>query len=365
MRMRMWMAGIATLLVAAMVALAVPASATTGSVVARCGAVLTKNAYLASDLSCRGDALTLRGNVVLDLRGHRLTAKGGTAVTVTGDGSPTVRNGRISESSTGLAAAEEQSDTGLPARTINVRGVLFAWNGLGINASGTNGMFQNRYTDVDVKDSHFHRNGSGIAGVFTGMFTVSGSSFTNNDRGVHIDTGGVSVTRSYFGNNTSEAFGCEEAQCSLTDSRVENSTTGVSVRTSPLVLRRTTITGATTAVSAVVGFGLELTSNTFARNTTGVDLTLSAATLTGNTFTDNTTGFTASSQDSDFVATLVNNRFVHNTDGVFTTEAGVALKGNRAVRNSGWAFYAPNGTDLGGNTQVSTGHRPPCAGVAC
>jgi hypothetical protein len=363
--MRRTAAGLGLVLAAGLAIVPLSAGAATKAVAATCGAVLTTNAYLKKDLTCRGDALTLKGGVVLDLRGHQLTARNGAAVTFAGGGRPTVTGGRITDSGTGLRVADEQSDDPQPTRHVKVVRVGFARNQTAIEASGTSSFFGGRTTDVDVIDSHFHRNGDAIAGVFTGTFTVAGSSFTNNRRGVHIDTGGVAVTRSYFGNNTDEGFGCEEAQCSLTDSRLENNPIGVSVRTSPLTLRRTTITGSATAVSVIVGFGLQLSDNTFARNTTGVDLTLGSATLTKNTFTDNTTGFTASSQDDDFVATLVGNRFVHNTDGVYTDEAGVALEANRAVRNTRWAFYAPHATDLGGNTQSSTGHRPPCAGVVC
>ena len=363
--MRKTATGLGLILAAGLAVVPLSAEAGTKAVVATCGAVLTQNAYLNRDLSCSGDALTLKGTVVLDLRGHRLTARGGAAVTFTGAGNPTVTGGAINDSATGLRAADEESDEPLQSRHVRVVRVGFARNETALQASGTSSVFGGRTTDVDVIDSHFHRNGDAIAGVFTGPFTVTGSSFTNNRRGVHIDTGSISVTRSYLGNNTDEGFGCEEAQCSLTDSRLENNPIGVSIRTSPLTLRRTTITGSVTALSVVVGFGLAVSVNSFARNTTGVDLTLASATLTKNTFTDNTTGFTAASQEDGFVATLVGNRFVHNTDGVYTEEAGVALKDNRAVRNTGWAFYAPNATDLGGNTQSSTGHRPPCAGVVC
>ena len=61
--------------------------------------MLSTNAYLEADLSCRADkGLTLAGDITLDLRSHQLIGTGteeGTAISVQSASTPQVKNGRI------------------------------------------------------------------------------------------------------------------------------------------------------------------------------------------------------------------------------------------------------------------------------
>lgn len=342
-------------------ALAAPSAAGTEPVTVACGQVITEDIRLKADLICAGDGVTLQGDLVFDLRGHRITATGGSAITVVGDGSPTIERGRITDSQTGLAFALEDTDEFLPARSVTVTNVTFARNRIGIAAPHTGGPSR-RVTETTVVKSRFQANTQGIRGG--GPVTVRRSSFTNNVAAIRIDVGEVTVSRSHFADNNG-AISCLEAnQCRISDSRLVNNTVGISSGGYSLRIERTKISGSQTAVSAVLVHPV-LTDNLIYDNTTGVHLYYAEGTLTGNRFLRNRTGFTATHAYEWGGATLTQNTFVDNGDGIFTESGNVRLGRNLAVHNERWGIYAPNATDLGGNRARANGQSPQCVGVIC
>jgi hypothetical protein len=302
----------------------------------------------------------LQGTVVFNLRGHRITATTGPAIRVRVDGSPTIKNGSVTDSRVGLEIAGDDSDIPLPPRTVTVSNLLLAHNHFGITApyiGGTN----RQVTHVAVVRSRFDANWEGARGG--GPIEVWRSSFTNNGSGIHVDTGELIVKRSYFADNQG-AISCYEAnRCSISDSRLVNNAWGLSSGGWLVRMERTKISGSKTAVS--VGRGsVTLMHNRIYDNQTGVDVGYAAATLIGNRFLRNQTGFTTLNNQSS-VGSLTRNTFVRNGDGIFTESPSIELGGNLALRNGNWGIYAPNATDLGGNRAHANGLSPQCVGVIC
>jgi hypothetical protein len=338
-------------------------------VAANCGAVLTSDAYLADDLYCSGNAVTLTGDLVFDLRGHKLTAYQGTAVTVTGDGSPTIRNGRIADSGTGLAAPpeDEAQERALPPRSIRIANITFARNRVALDINGTRPLFvAARLSTISVWKSRFRGNSGAITGNSSGPLTVRRSIFTDNGGGISLDGGSMRADRLTMLRNE-EALNCVETNpCALTRSSLRKNGTGIRVQLSQLSLWRTRISGSDTAVSAVNLGYVRATRSTFDRNRVAVDLGFSPAVLKNNSFYRNTTGFTADFLGVEGVeARLIRNRFSKNRDGIFTESVAVFLQQNRSFRNRRWGIYAPKATDLGGNQAFGNGQSPQCVGVAC
>ena len=344
--------------VAALVVTATPAHAATPRQAAVCGAVLTTDAYLRSDLTCSGPGLTLSGDVTLDLRGHRLRGSTGAAVTVTGPSAVSITNGRIEGWTTGVTTSGSDDDD--PVRSVRVSKVTFRDNERAVNLSGRFGTA----TSFIVTRSRFVGNAEGVAGVFTGDVRIHRSKFVENNRAVGVDSGSLTLTRSrLFGNGS--AVDCQESGCQLTKNHFTDNATGISVRTSGAtvignVLRRNGV-----GFTGFVAFNSDLKRNRFIRNTTGVELTTSAATLTSNVFVKNKTGFTASAETESYVAVLKRNRFVRNRDGIYVTDGGVSLGANRAIANKRYGIFAPGAVDLGNNRARGNGHSPQCVGVVC
>lgn len=329
-------------------------------VAATCGAVLSTNAYLEADLSCRADkGLTLAGDITLDLRSHQLIGTGteeGTAISVQSASTPQVKNGRIQGWGAGITFSIPD-DAGNASGTATLTNVTFVKNDAGVAAGGGG--------DYDIKNSRFVGNRSGIGGVFTGKITVTASSFQGNDTGARMDTATLSVTKSRFDHNGT-GVSCEEAACTLKTSTFTHNGTAISTRTFGVIAIENVISNNAVGLDAFVALGHNLSYNAFTNNKTGVNFTTSGGTLTWNAFSGNDVGFTSSGdEEPDFSATLDHNIFVRNGDGIHVEDGGNSLKANTAGRNTGWGIYAPGSTDLGGNRAFGNGNSPQCVGVTC
>jgi hypothetical protein len=85
-------------LVALVVFPAQPAAASTKAAAPACGTVVTQDLRLGADLTCAGDALVVdgAGTITVDLKGHRVTSTGGTALAVRNSTHVTVKSGGAS-----------------------------------------------------------------------------------------------------------------------------------------------------------------------------------------------------------------------------------------------------------------------------
>ena len=108
---------LATCLVLVLAGLLVPtvAHAAAPVAVATCGAVLTTDAYLSTDLTCPGpNGLSIGANITLDLRHHKLTGPGSTTSGAAGiailDGfSVQLSNGTVQKWGTGIGFIERMT----------------------------------------------------------------------------------------------------------------------------------------------------------------------------------------------------------------------------------------------------------------
>lgn len=332
-------------------------------VAAHCGAMLSTDAFLAADLSCpAGNGLTLTGSVTLDLRSHRLIGPGssGTGITVQSESSPRIQNGSIN----GWAAGVTNTPIELEQRafgTATLNAVTFTGNTAGISAYGA---LPDQGPNYLVRNSRFERNRSGLAGLFTGLITVSGSSFHKNGTGLHVDTGSMSISKSRFDANGT-GVDCYEAYCTLQASSLANNQTAVAATTFGITATGNVIRGNTIGLGVSTGLVSNVSHNTFAGNKTGVSFYAAGGTVARNSFTGNEVGFTSSSAGDPFTAELDRNVFTGNGDGIYITDQGISLKRNIAAHNSRWGIYAPQSTDLGGNKAFGNGHTPQCVGVIC
>jgi hypothetical protein len=332
----------AVLAIATMAILA-PLPAEAADSVATCGALLTHDAHLATDLICPGEGVKMAGGTRLDLRGHSLTGSGsGTAVAVTGRRSVTVTNGRIAHWGIGVADSPDFQNDDQPDRVVTISTVRFADNGTAVDTSSQLGPFGPTVT-FTIARSTFTHNGTGVSGLFSSPTTIAGSVFTDNDAGVQMNTSGVRISHSRFERNQ-EAASCDESFCEVRWSRFE---------------------GNTTAISVWDVAGLSLDHSTLRRNDVAVSVDMSEATVTGNLFVQNGLGITTSMMVDSSQATLTANLFLRNRDGISTTEPAIRLRGNVAAFNRQHGIYAPLATDLGGNRAYRNRISPQCTGVRC
>jgi parallel beta-helix repeat protein len=349
----------AGLLTAAPAAAAVPGKIS-------CAAVIAANALLTSDLTCTTGGLTLAGNAVLDLGGHRLIGSGGTGITFSGTGSPRVQNGTIEGWDAGIAAADRSDDVDRSVRLVNVSRITFSDNRTGLEASETGSLPSIAQTNFALTQVRFEGNSSGISGVYTGHVYVNQSVFVDNQIGIGLDSGTVKVVGSTLkGNGT--ALLCGEAACSLVQDQLTQNLRAVDVSAyGSATLTGNTIRGSDVAFAANSTVINDLTGNRFLRNKTAIQLTMSGATVTANEFIGNDLGFTSiGGQPPEFVATLSRNTFFLNADGIHITDGGTKLSDNKATWNKSWGIYAPHATDLGSNSAYGNGRSPQCVGVAC
>jgi hypothetical protein len=347
-----------------------PASAATA---VGCGDTVTGDVYLRADLTCPGSGITVTGDSRVDLRGHRLTGtRGSVGITILGAGEVRVSNGRLSGWRTGIESGPPSDDPDPNAElgSAVVDRVSFSDNQVGVDGSGPF-LGSGRSRDLLVTRSSFTGNSTGVGHVF-GTLRVETSTFTGNGRAARSVTGSLSLRNSVLTGNE-VGLVCDETDCLLERSILRDNATGVSSRTFGATLRHNTFVGSTVAYASDFDWtGAEVTGNSFAGNGTGVLVGVSSrVTLTRNVFTRNTSAIISTDSapegepdDLPTTATLTGNRFHRNQDAVFL-HILAELKDNSAVRNTGWGIFAPNATDLGGNTARGNGRSPQCTGVVC
>lgn len=346
-------------LAAAGTLVAVPAEATS-TPVPGCGATLTTDSRLTADLTCpSGDGLVLGEGVTLDLNGHTLTGSAGaTAVIAPPLGDVTVRNGTIADWGFGLRTRVDDEIGG----TLTVWAMTFRGNREGLQTDGRLGSTGKVH---DVDRSTFIENGVGLDG-FYGDATIRRSRFTANNTAIDVTTGGITLEKSRVDGNRRGIF-CDESDCVVRRSTLVNNETAIGSATYSPHVFDSILRGNDTAVFSG-GRGGRLERNRFLDNGTGVALRFSSATLRDNVFRDNELGFTIIAQDSgedEPPALLIGNRFVHNGDAIMFEAPRVSLQDNVTHHNKRWGIYAPNATDLGGNTAWGNGYEPQCVGVLC
>jgi copper-binding protein NosD len=343
-----------------------PMSAAQAVAPVRCGAVLTASTSLARNLTCAsGVGLTLKGNITLDLRGHRLIGPGKSApafaaslgIALSESGTPRVQNGTIQ--GWGIGTGPSDDNGGLSAAVISH--VTYADDGSGLSGVGST---------FTVADSRFLRNADkGITGLST-FATVRRSLFMYNGRAINLSDGGaVTLSWSIVAHNEI-GVSCQEVGCTLTYNSLRYNTTAVAAFFARGKISRNDIRGNhigfTTTFDPDPGYAHELSENLIRDNASGVLVSdLGTAYVHDNMFVGNGVGFGVPATGPAPTALLARNLFVRNHDGVLARAAGTSLKGNRAVANLRWGIYAVGAKDLGGNVAYRNGQRQQCAGVVC
>jgi hypothetical protein len=332
-------------------------TATTTTVVATCGQVLTTDARLDRDLICpAGDGLILTGDLTLDLDGHRLVGPGhtlGTAVSVPGPWSVTIVDGTIESWALGTSTVADWSDRS----DIVVRDVMYRGTGTGINAMNA---------AVDVASSRFVDNGGGIT-AFQAMFTVSGSTFEGNGTAAHAGAGGLDLSRVRMVDNHTAAS-CSDGGCWMDRVYLRGNQVGLTVDLSGGTITRSTFSD--NEVGATLGFGTNLTieRNTLRDNHIAISSgSHNHSTVRDNRFVGNATAITNQVDDPDAAGSPIfeRNTLLRNGDAIRLRVTGARLGDNLAVGNTGWGIFAEDAIDLGGNRAWRNGTDPQCVGVVC
>ncbi len=328
-----------------------------------CGAVLTADAYLKTDLTCPGpNGVTIGANITLDLRGHKISGPGSAASNSAGVGirsGLTVHlvNGTVQKWGTGIGFIDSDDD---PARvSATVSHVSFTSNLFGASLGP--------YEIFSFTNSRFLNNARGITSSWYGQATVRASIFRGNQTGAYIDDSGLTMTTSIVEHN-GIGLSCTEAGCHLDRNAIRNNNTGVSIGfIGSYTMTKNVISGNTVGVDSGGFTAADFRYNTFVRNKTGLNLSDSFGTIYRNSFIGNGVGLTSSNESNDVFgsATIEQNVARFNGDGFLITGVGDQLKSNTATRNHRWGINAPKAVDLGGNKASGNGNNPQCVGVVC
>lgn len=355
---------LATCVVLVLAGLLVPsvADAAPPVAVARCGAVLTTDAYLTTDLTCPGPiGLSIGANIALDLRHHKLTGPGSAGSSAAGIGildgfSLKLSNGTVQKWGTGIGFIETGDSPASGSATVT--DVSFVSNGTGA-AGGVS-------STLAFTRTRFVNNGTGMAGGWMGSATVRNSIFRGNQYGVSVDDSALTLTNSIVDRNHTGVY-CYEAYCHLNGNVIRNNTIGATNGfIGSFVMTKNLISGNDVGVTSGGYSFVDLSYNAFVRNKTGLDLSDGFGTIYRNAFTRNGVGLASTNYSDPFaVATIEQNVAFFNGDGFAVTGVGDQLKANTANHNHRWGINAPNAIDLGGNRASGNGTDPQCVGVVC
>jgi len=321
----------------------------------RCGATLTQDTTLTSDLVCaEGDGLRLVGPVTLDLAGHTIRGPGtqtGTGVLFDNAANQVVHGGTIEGWGSALAGGNDFPDGTVVPSTLS--SLVLRGNAAGITA----------YTaELDVSRTRFVDNGTGLHVALWADVRVDRSTFARNDLAVHSGAQ-VSVADSSFVDNGT-ALNALDGGIEATSCRFARNATTAREDFGALVLTGSTITDSEVGVTGTIMGYVVLTSNTFRRNVVAVDV-VDTMTLRRNDFVGNDTAVRAvDPNDVGATADLDGDTFRRNGDAVHAT-AFARIANVTAVRNTGWGIYAPAAADGGGNVARGNGNEPQCVGVVC
>ncbi len=352
---------LATCVILVLLGLHVPtvADAATRVAVASCGAVLTTDAYLTTDLTCPGpNGLSIGENITLDLRHHTLTGpgSGGVGIGILDGFSVQLSNGTVRKWGTGIGFIETGDSPASGSATVS--GVSFISNGTGA-AGGVS-------STLAFTRTRFVNNETGMAGRWMGSATVSNSIFRGNQSGASVDDSALTLTNSIVDRNETGVY-CYDASCHLNGNVIRNNTIGATNGfIGSFVMTRNLISGNDVGVTSGGYSFVDLSYNAFVRNKTGLDLSYGFGTIYRNAFTRNGVGLASTNySDPSAVATIEQNVAFFNGDGFAVTGVGDQLKANIANQNHRWGINAPNAIDLGGNRASGNGNGPQCVGVVC
>lgn len=342
-----------------------PALAVTPPPPITCGSVITTSTHLTTDLTCTDQGITLRGDAMLDLRGHRLSGTSGTGITVVkADGSTAgVKNGSVEGWTTGLALKSVEGDEFSSVIKVSASRMTFRHNtSARINAS-TDSYYGSGWS-VFVGDSSFAHNGVGVSGSFAAPVTVKSSRFVDNGGGIDIDTGYLNLSGSYLRNN-GFAVGCTEAGCWLSRNELVHNGVAIFASYFGATLLHNVISDNDRGYGAFASGDSAVFGNVFERNKTAVDLDVSSGTLTSNRFLRNGTGVVTEDGQNGEPLVLKRNLFLINGNAMYLPDGGTSLQSNSAFNNTGWGLFAPGAIDLGGNKARGNKRLPQCVGVVC
>ncbi|MFC8193319.1 right-handed parallel beta-helix repeat-containing protein [Cellulomonas sp. NPDC057328] len=337
-------------LAAAVVLVAPPASAAPPQ--PACGDTLTVDTALRADLTCAaGPGLRLAAGVTLDLRGHTLRGPGdGVGVEVASAGAVGVRNGTVTGWGVGLRTyGVEGTGTG----PLTVDRMRFRDNGDGLDVSATQlGEWAKPTTimrstitgssDTAVEaawsvpvtidrttlaDNRFGLRADG------GDTVVTGSRLLRHEQAISIYEGSVNVRDTSFDDNATGITAASVAVVTVADSRFTGSGTAVDGTWAFLDVAGSRFTANTTAV-VIGGYGASVDGSTFRANGTGVTLGTPSATgsVTGNVFRLNGDGIRLEPGDAGIE---VGGNDVRRSTGWGIYAPGVTDLGGNVARGNG------------------------------
>lgn len=299
-----------------------------------CGETVSESVTLTEDLNCAGEMLTLAGEgTVIDLGGHSI---GGASVLVTGSG-VTVRSGSIDATSAASGSAVfVASGARLDLAGVQVTG-----------AAEQTGVLVDFGAHADVVKSRFQGLGVAVDLFGRGPNSVTGSVFTGNRVGVHVDRSGNEIRGNVFDRNAVgvHIYGLADAAASV-NRNIFAGQTETAVRVRSAVDPRVTGVGGEVAGNWIIasrGPGIEIAA---------VELAAPLALhVSGNVIAFNGSG----GPDRDGL----------RATGDRASLAGVTVSGNYALMNRGRGIDAPGVADGGGNVAFLNRLRPQCVGVVC
>ncbi len=364
-------------LLALVVVPAQPASAAGAKASApACGTVVTQNLRLGADLTCAGDALVVdgAGTITVDLKGHRVTSTGGTALTVRNSTHVTVKGGSASsltaESAVelrNLALGRLDFEAPVDARRIAVSGPTTGQRHDGatsfrssrLDTVALHGVLDAVFRDnvirsLSMADAHrtlVRGNTAGSVSLLqSDEVTVANNRVqrigASQSRGLHAV--GNQVTGTGTGNGISLSFVEPGAQGTLVArNTVRGAGTGIAVTQ---LLGDATISGNVVKGNAVAGL-------------TAANLLAGSLSVTGNTFMRN--GFASTAVDSG--GRTINDG-VHIVLSSDRPSATARLARNASMSNTGFGFevVAPAGQfDNGGGNVAKRNGEGGCWGLTC
>jgi hypothetical protein len=350
----------------ASVVLAPPASA--APVAVSCGDIVTGEAYLAADLTCAGDGLTLVGDVTLDLAGHTLAGDGtGTALRLALDATQSVRGGRIEGWGTTASVVLPADETGLYGE-YSFSDLVLTGNGTVLDTS-VDALLSGHAASFRYSGATFTDNGVVFTGVWGGGVEVASSWFAGNGTVADLDSWGLVIDGSHLEGNDVVLGHAVEAIAwirgsVLVDNRVVSQGGD---RFSSVILLNSDISGSDT-VLAPSDVDVRIAGNLVRDNDVALAVGGGSGDVYDNTFRGNRLALSADpGPDEVWIPSLVvtGNTFRGNVDAVVTQGPRTELGSNTVHQNSGRGIYAPGATDLGGNRAWGNGVSPQCTGVVC
>lgn len=359
-------AGAALPALVASVVLAPPAAA--APVAVSCGDTVTGEAYLAADLTCAGDGLTLVGDVTLDLGGHTLAStSGGTAFRLGLEATQTVSNGRVEGWGTTASVVVPPDEDSLYG-AYSFSDLVLAGNGIVLDTS-VDELLSNNGASFQYRDTTFEDNGVVFTGTWGGDVEVTSSRFVGNGTVGDLDNWVLVVDDSSFDANDVVVGHILESIAwirgsTLVDNRVVSQGGDYF---SSIVLLNNDISGSDT-VLAPSDIDVRIADNRIHDNDVALAVGGGSGDIDRNVFRGNGVALTADPSPDDFeLPSLVvtGNTFRHNVDAIITQGPRIELGSNTVHQNSGRGIYAPGATDLGGNRAWGNGVSPQCVGVVC